>query len=182
MKAPNSCPMCSETEGWTLIDTTKKGFNAKKALIGGILLGGVGLAAGAFGNKKALYVCKKCGFQHEYDGVAEKNIPIQKITKKDGFKETGLDKVWIDVVVKATPICQFCERPQKLFIKYNFNGRNHSLRCCHCLAEFQCEFASGGKIKSKSVIITNCGDTNKNNFKVGPCAAELLIKDTTKIK
>lgn len=36
MKAPNLCPMCGESNGWKLIDTTKKGFNAKHAVIGGV--------------------------------------------------------------------------------------------------------------------------------------------------
>lgn len=73
MNAPNSCPICGATTEWKLIDTTKKGFSAKSALIGGVLLGGIGLVAGAFGKKKALYQCVKCNFSHEYDGLAEKD-------------------------------------------------------------------------------------------------------------
>ena len=33
MNAPNNCPICGEKENWKLIDTTKKGFNAKNAVI-----------------------------------------------------------------------------------------------------------------------------------------------------
>lgn len=43
MQAPNCCPMCGESDGWKLIDTSKKGFNVKHAVIGGVLLGGIGL-------------------------------------------------------------------------------------------------------------------------------------------
>lgn len=66
MKAPNECPICGEKDTWKLIDVEKKGFSGGKALVGGILLGPIGLAAGALGKKKQLYICGKCGFQHEY--------------------------------------------------------------------------------------------------------------------
>ena len=55
MKAPNLCPMCGESDGWKLIDTTKKGFNAKHAVIGGVFLGGIGLAA-VFPVSKKLHI------------------------------------------------------------------------------------------------------------------------------
>jgi len=67
MKAPKECPMCGEKEKWKYIDDTKKGFSGGKALAGGILLGPIGLVAGALGKKKHLYICASCGFQHEYD-------------------------------------------------------------------------------------------------------------------
>ena len=73
MQAPNKCPMCGAQDEWHLIDTAKKGFNAKHAVIGGLLLNGVGLAAGFSGKRKSLYQCGKCGFSHEYDGIADKD-------------------------------------------------------------------------------------------------------------
>ena len=182
MRAPNCCPMCGESDGWRLIDTTKKGFNAKNAIVGGVLLGAVGLVAGAFGNKKSLYVCKKCNFQHEYDGIAVKNVPHKQATKDDGFTDSGSYKVWIDKLIKATPCCPFCGKPQRLFVKYNFNGGNYSFKCGHCLAEFKCNFSLGGKVKEKSVSIINCGDINQNELQMGSCDASLLIKDTSIIK
>lgn len=56
MQAPNKCPMCGAQDEWHLIDTAKKGFNAKHAVIGGLLLGGVGLAAGFSGKRKSLFI------------------------------------------------------------------------------------------------------------------------------
>ena len=65
-KAPEKCPMCGEKAKWKLVDTSKKGFSAGKAAVGTVLLGPVGLAAGALGKKKETYCCGKCGFEHEY--------------------------------------------------------------------------------------------------------------------
>lgn len=89
MIAPNNCPMCGERDNWHLVDTTKKGFNAKNAVIGGILLGGIGLAAGFSGKPKSIYQCGKCGFSHEYDGgIAEKDKVVEFPPK--GYKNKGL--------------------------------------------------------------------------------------------
>lgn len=67
MKAPIECPVCGEIRLWKKVATQKKGFSIGKAAIGGILLGPVGLIGGALGKKKDTYLCRKCGFEHEYD-------------------------------------------------------------------------------------------------------------------
>ena len=176
MDAPNECPICGESEGWKLIDVTKKGFNSKKAIIGGALLGVVGLAAGVNGKKKALYLCSKCGFSHEYDGVAKSLQP----TIPKGYKNKGLYSTYIDIIQKATPDCVFCGVPQDLYIKYERNL--YHFLCARCFAEFRCDFTFGGKVKSKSVQILNCGIINKNDLEVGSCEADTLIKDEKFIK
>lgn len=177
MNAPNNCPICGEKENWKLIDTTKKGFNAKNAVIGGVLLGGVGLAAGFSGKRKSLYQCVKCGFSHEYDGIADKDT--QKISS-GGYKNKGLNAVYIDTIRKVTPDCVFCGKPQDLYIKQD--GGGYRFVCGHCNAEFRCEFTFGGKVKGKSTQIFDCGEVNINNLQVGSCDAEVLIKDSSKIK
>lgn len=182
MKAPNCCPMCGEVDGWKLIDTTKKGFSAGKAIVGGILLGGVGLVAGALGKKKSLYTCTTCKFQHEYDGEAPKEMSSVEKLKEDGYKNTGTNAVWLKTICQATPDCQFCGQTQDLYIKYNFNDSDYSLRCGHCFAEFRCNFSFGGKVLSKSVQIMNCGNINQNGLQSGACDANVLIKDFSKIK
>ena len=174
--------MCKETDGWVLIDTTKKGFNAKNAIIGGVLLGGIGLVAGATGKKKSFYACNKCSFQYEYDGEAIKNISVEEAMKSDGFSPKGSNKVYIDTITLATSSCQFCNKPQNLFAKYVFSNADYSFRCGYCMAEFRCNFSFGGKIKAKTVKITNCGNENINGFNIGNCEASQLIKDSSKIK
>lgn len=65
--APDRCPQCGGNYLHE-VDTQRKGFCVGKAIGGAVLLGPVGLLAGALGKKKSLYICRNCGFQHEYDG------------------------------------------------------------------------------------------------------------------
>lgn len=53
------CPKC----GSTSLSANKKGFGVGKAIVGGVLTGGVGLAAGAIGKNKVEVTCLKCGKQ-----------------------------------------------------------------------------------------------------------------------
>lgn len=53
------CPKCLSTS----LTANKKGFGLGKALVGGILTGGVGLLAGNIGKNKVLVTCMKCGNQ-----------------------------------------------------------------------------------------------------------------------
>ncbi len=177
MNAPNNCPICGDKDNWKLIDATKKGFNAKNAVIGGIILGGVGLAAGFSGKIKALYQCTKCGFSHEYDGVADKDVPKDPLS---GYKNKGLSAVYIDTIKRVTPDCVFCGKPQDLYIKQD--GGGYRFICGHCNAEFRCEFTFSGKVKSKSTQILNSGNVNTDNLQVGICDAQVLIKNISEIK
>lgn len=180
MKAPNLCPMCGESDGWKLIDTTKKGFNAKHAVIGGVFLGGIGLAAGFSGKQKTTYQCAKCGFSHEYDGgVAYKDKYLQDLPYQ-GYKNSGLNSVYIKFFQKTTPDCVFCGNPQDLYVKQD--GAAYRFLCAHCHSEFRCEFTFSGKVKGNTVQILNCGEVNKDNLSVGTCDPHLLILDETKIK
>ena len=131
MQAPNNCPMCGERDNWRLIDTTKKCFNAKNAIIGGVLLGGVGLAAGFSGKRKSIYQCGKCGFSHEYDGgIADKDKPIEFPPK--GYKNKGINATYINTIRRVTPECVFCGKPQSLYIK--LDGSSYRFLCEHCHA------------------------------------------------
>ena len=51
------CPYCNSKE----LHAEQKGFSGGKAIAGGLLLGGVGLLAGAVGSKDVMITCLKCG-------------------------------------------------------------------------------------------------------------------------
>lgn len=51
------CPKCGSTQ----LTANKKGFGIGKALVGGLLTGGIGLLAGGIGSKKIEITCLKCG-------------------------------------------------------------------------------------------------------------------------
>ena len=53
------CPKCNSTQ----ISADKKGFSGKKALIGGLLTGGIGLLAGTIGSKDIIITCLNCGYK-----------------------------------------------------------------------------------------------------------------------
>lgn len=72
-KPPKKCPICGSKK-WVCIDKKKKGLSAKKGAAAGIAgalfapaVGLAGVALGAsLGKKHKYYVCKDCGFEHEY--------------------------------------------------------------------------------------------------------------------
>lgn len=66
-KPPKTCPVCHSIVKWKKVDVTHKGISAGKAVVGGLVLGPVGaIVGGALGKKRETYVCRKCGFNHEY--------------------------------------------------------------------------------------------------------------------
>jgi Zn finger protein HypA/HybF involved in hydrogenase expression len=56
------CPKCGSTD-LSILGQHKKGFSVGKAVVGGVLTGGVGTLAGFAGKKtkKVDYVCNNCG-------------------------------------------------------------------------------------------------------------------------
>lgn len=58
------CPKCGM--GYLkMIGERKGGFSGGKALAGAVLVGPLGLAAGALGKKKVTYSCDRCGYTVE---------------------------------------------------------------------------------------------------------------------
>ena len=57
----NSEPTCQKCSS-TSITYNKKGFSARKALIGGIATAGIGLLAGFIGSNKIRATCVQCGY------------------------------------------------------------------------------------------------------------------------
>ena len=76
---PDRCPKCGEVNGWKNVNTQKK-FSVGKAIGGAAFVAAtagtgaiVGLAMGALGKKKSVYLCSKCGFTKDYKFQKEKN-------------------------------------------------------------------------------------------------------------
>lgn len=58
------CPACHR--GWMRLRGQRTGgFSGGKAVAGAILLGPLGIAAGALGKKKELFQCDHCGYTIE---------------------------------------------------------------------------------------------------------------------
>lgn len=60
----------------------KKGFRGGYAILGAVLLGPVGLVAGAVNSNDYWYICEDCGFKWDLEDVREgfikKNVEIHK--------------------------------------------------------------------------------------------------------
>ena len=59
-----TCPKC-RMGYMTAAGERRGGFSGGKAALGAVIAGPIGLAAGALGRKKTLYVCNKCGYTIE---------------------------------------------------------------------------------------------------------------------
>ncbi|MBQ8405821.1 MAG: hypothetical protein IJX09_04120, partial [Clostridia bacterium] len=67
-QAPACCPMCQRGYCWKWTGDTNEGVSIGKAVVGGVLAGGVGaLLGGLSGKKKHTYTCGNCGFSKTYD-------------------------------------------------------------------------------------------------------------------
>ena len=58
------CPRCGRGYLRPIGERTG-GFSGGKALLGAVIAGPIGIAAGAFGKKKVMYQCPDCGYTVE---------------------------------------------------------------------------------------------------------------------
>lgn len=61
---PYICPKCY-LGFLQRVSERKGGFSGGKAVAGAVLLGPLGVAAGALGKKKVTYQCSRCGYMVE---------------------------------------------------------------------------------------------------------------------
>jgi len=60
----NACPKC-KIGFLEAVSERRGGFSGGKAVLGAVIAGPIGLAAGALGRKKTTYQCKRCGYTVE---------------------------------------------------------------------------------------------------------------------
>jgi len=63
--APTTCPKCGKTGTMEMVSERQGGVSGGKAAVGAILLGPIGLFAGALGKKQTLFVCNNCKYEVE---------------------------------------------------------------------------------------------------------------------
>jgi predicted RNA-binding Zn-ribbon protein involved in translation (DUF1610 family) len=86
------CPKCGSNQ----IAANKKGFSGGKALVGGILTGGVGLLAGTIGSKKLIITCLSCGKEFKPGEGKTFFVPIVQGVSKEissNMLNTELDSI-----------------------------------------------------------------------------------------
>ena len=59
-----TCPRCGKGYLQAMSERTG-GFSGGKAVLGAIIAGPIGIAAGALGKKKVTYACNRCGYTIE---------------------------------------------------------------------------------------------------------------------
>ena len=78
------CPKCKSNQ----LTANKKGFSGKKAVVGGLLTGGIGLLAGTIGSNKVIITCLSCGNEFKPgEGQTKTNTPVEEKEKP----KSGLD-------------------------------------------------------------------------------------------
>lgn len=82
------CPKCGSNQ----VTANQKGFSGGKALVGGILTGGVGLLAGTIGSKKIIITCLSCGNEFK-PGVS--NSISKPFGRNDGVKQQYSKGTWV---------------------------------------------------------------------------------------
>lgn len=63
--APETCPKCNTEGTFDPKSERRTSFSVGKAVVGHVLLGPVGIAAGVMGKKKVKYQCRFCGYEVE---------------------------------------------------------------------------------------------------------------------
>lgn len=79
------CPKCNSNQ----LTANKKGFSGKKAVVGGLLTGGIGLLAGTIGSNKVIITCLACGNEFKPgEGQTKTNTPVEEKEKPKSGMDT----------------------------------------------------------------------------------------------
>jgi len=112
-----TCNKCGSNQ----LAANKKGFGGKKAVIGGVLMGAVGLLAGTLGSKDILITCLNCGNNWEPGKQHEADRPNKFVEEEKMMQES---KLW-KRKFKYAVINNNKDDAQRLL------DGNHSLRSAH---------------------------------------------------
>ncbi len=75
------CPKCGSEQ----ITAGKKGFSGKKAVVGAVVTGGIGLLAGTIGSNDVILYCMKCGNKFKPNEAQSSNdAPLTKAEEDTG--------------------------------------------------------------------------------------------------
>jgi rubredoxin len=78
------CPKCSSDK----LTANKKGFSGGKAVIGGLLTGGIGLTAGFIGSNKIQITCINCGHMFKPgQGISENELTDEEILSSNSSNQ-----------------------------------------------------------------------------------------------
>jgi len=91
------CPKCGSDQ----ITANKKGFSGKKAIVGGLLTGGVGLLAGTIGSNKVKITCLGCGHEFKPGEGAKSQADFKKKASNSGCMVLVIAFVIIGAFVKC---------------------------------------------------------------------------------
>ena len=64
---PDKCPSCGSIEGWVNLGHSREGYSIYKAALPTLIVGPIGLLAGALGHHSLTYRCNNCGYEKVYD-------------------------------------------------------------------------------------------------------------------
>lgn len=81
------CLKCNSTQ----LHSDTKGFSAGKALVGGVLTGGIGLLAGFIGSRKIYLTCLNCGHQFMLQDYLDIQVKKQQKINADNEAEKKLE-------------------------------------------------------------------------------------------
>jgi len=93
------CPKCNSNQ----LTANKKGFSGKKAVVGGLLTGGVGLLAGTLGSNTIKITCLACG--HEFKPGEGRTVTVPSVGQTTVSQDTIVTPEFDPVDKRIIKLC-----------------------------------------------------------------------------
>jgi hypothetical protein len=114
------CPKCDSNQ----LTANKKGFSGGKALVGGVLTGGVGLLAGTIGSKNIIITCLACGKQFKpgegkaiTKPILSDNNLINESSQTEKYDETDYQIIHLIKAKGKLAATKYCKETKNLGLK-----------------------------------------------------------------